>query len=230
LDLSKKIGPLPLGAWIASVGGGLALLAYHKRQAAAAAPAVAMNDTSVPTGVADGSVGGWTATSPADGVTGVGTVPASDLAPATTTNEDWSVRAINGLIADGYPAAVADSAIRKYMDGGTKMGAQEFALVNIALAKYGSPPIPLPPPLFGPPTAPKPVVPGKDKGKPVTIPKPKTVSKPAARHYTVKPGDTLSRIGAHYGISWQSIYNANKSTIKNPNLIHPGQSLVIPAS
>lgn len=44
--------------------------------------------------------------------------------------------------------------------------------------------------------------------------------------YTVRPGDTLSAIGARFGVSYQSIASANG--INNPNLIYAGQRLVIP--
>ncbi|MBL8920437.1 MAG: LysM peptidoglycan-binding domain-containing protein [Myxococcaceae bacterium] len=44
--------------------------------------------------------------------------------------------------------------------------------------------------------------------------------------YTVKPGDTLSAIGARFGVSYQAIAQANG--IANPNLIHVGQQLTIP--
>ena len=46
--------------------------------------------------------------------------------------------------------------------------------------------------------------------------------------YTVKSGDTLSKIGHHYGVSWQEIFEANKDQIKDPNKIFPGQTLRIP--
>lgn len=49
-----------------------------------------------------------------------------------------------------------------------------------------------------------------------------------ANTYTVEPGDNLSKIGAKYGISWQAIYDANRDTISDPDLIHPGQELKIP--
>ena len=46
--------------------------------------------------------------------------------------------------------------------------------------------------------------------------------------YTVKKSDTLSAIAQKYGTTWQKIYNDNKSIIgNNPNLIKPGQRLVI---
>lgn len=44
--------------------------------------------------------------------------------------------------------------------------------------------------------------------------------------YTVRPGDTLSAIGARFGVSYMEIARANG--IANPNLIYAGQQLVIP--
>lgn len=47
--------------------------------------------------------------------------------------------------------------------------------------------------------------------------------------YVVKSGDTLSRIAARQGLGgWRPLYDANPS-VKNPNLIFPGQRLVIPS-
>lgn len=51
----------------------------------------------------------------------------------------------------------------------------------------------------------------------------------ATEEYVVKPGDSLSKIGAKYGVSWKQIYEANKNQIKDPDLIHPGWKLKIPA-
>lgn len=47
--------------------------------------------------------------------------------------------------------------------------------------------------------------------------------------YVVKSGDSLSKIGAKYGIAWKTIFEANKDIIKNPDLIQPGWKLKIPA-
>ena len=49
-----------------------------------------------------------------------------------------------------------------------------------------------------------------------------------ANTYTVEAGDNLSKIGAKYGITWKAIYDANRDTIKDPDMIHPGQELKIP--
>jgi predicted chitinase/LysM repeat protein len=46
--------------------------------------------------------------------------------------------------------------------------------------------------------------------------------------YTVQPGDTLSKIGAKFGMSYQEIAAANG--ISNPNRIYPGQVLTIPGA
>lgn len=49
--------------------------------------------------------------------------------------------------------------------------------------------------------------------------------------YTVVKGDCLWNIAKKFykkGGSYTNIYNANKDKIKNPNLIYPGQVLVIP--
>ena len=51
------------------------------------------------------------------------------------------------------------------------------------------------------------------------------------RTYTVVAGDTLSKIAKHQlgdASKWHAIYEANKDTIKNPDLIYPGQTFKIP--
>ncbi|URN11383.1 LysM peptidoglycan-binding domain-containing protein [Streptomyces radiopugnans] len=53
------------------------------------------------------------------------------------------------------------------------------------------------------------------------------VEKPATGGtYTVKPGDTLSKIGERLGVPWPDIAKANN--IKTPYRIHPGDKLTIP--
>lgn len=53
------------------------------------------------------------------------------------------------------------------------------------------------------------------------------------RTYTVVGGDSLSKIARKiYGDAgrWKEIFEANKDTIKNPDLIHPGQVLKLPGA
>ena len=55
---------------------------------------------------------------------------------------------------------------------------------------------------------------------------------PALKTYTVKSGDTLWAIAKKYlgnGSRYTEVYNLNKSKIKNPNLIYPGQVLTLPS-
>jgi len=51
------------------------------------------------------------------------------------------------------------------------------------------------------------------------------------RTYTVERGDSLSAISKRvYGKSkyWKEIFEANRDTIENPDLIYPGQTLQLP--
>ncbi len=126
VDLGKQVGPLPLGAWIVVVGGGLGIAWYTKRSGGAESPQI---DTSGQPGVGDGSVGGWVPQSPVTGTQGVQNTP--------TTNEEWAYQAKLQLTAMGsYPATVVSSAIDKYINGQT-LSIQEYAIVGIALAKVG---------------------------------------------------------------------------------------------
>jgi LysM repeat protein len=61
----------------------------------------------------------------------------------------------------------------------------------------------------------------------------KAAAAPAAapRTYTVKPGDTLSKIAKEYlgsANAYMKIFEANKDQLTNPDLIKPGQVLRIP--
>lgn len=55
--------------------------------------------------------------------------------------------------------------------------------------------------------------------------------KASGKTFTVKAGDTLSKLAAKYGVKggWQALYQANTSVVKNPNLIYVGQTLQLPA-
>jgi len=57
------------------------------------------------------------------------------------------------------------------------------------------------------------------------------VPEPEAILYTVKPGDSLSKIAkAHYGnaMKYPEIFEANRPMLKDPDKIYPGQVLRIP--
>ena len=49
--------------------------------------------------------------------------------------------------------------------------------------------------------------------------------------HVVKSGETLSKIAKHYyddASKYQKIFAANSDILKNPDLIHPNQELIIP--
>lgn len=242
VDLGKEIGPLPLGAWIIVVAGGLGIAWYTKRSGT-----TPVEDTSaIPTdqqGVGDGSVGGWVPTTPGSGTT----TPPATTAP--TTNEEWGQQAINWLIAQNYDPTLADSAIRAYLSG-VKLSVSQNVLVGLALVHLGSPPVPLPvpddsgtPPAKTPiPTTPPKSTPPPVSSKPPPKPTPKPAPKPKYKaKYTVKKGDNLWNIAKHFygnGASYGRIYAENKKghrrldgsvgMISNPALIQPGWVLIIP--
>lgn len=228
VNFGQEIGPLPLGAWIAVVGGGVGIAVWKKRNASAdtAATADPGVDTSGVPGVGTGAVGGY--------VDNTTTAPPADN--AITDNTSWGRAATNYLIAQNYDPAVSDSAVRKYL-ASASLSVSEYALIKIVLLKFGTPPeamaqLPADAPVT--PTAPVdvPAPPVSVPGPVYTPPPPAPVAAPAPAHeyYTVRPGDSLSRIAARYPqawITWQSIYNNNRGIISNPNVIHPGQNLLI---
>lgn len=241
LDLGKQVGPLPLGAWAAIVGGGLAI-AWYTRGTTTADPEP-QRDTSSDPGVGEGPGGEFVnVTPPPSNTTNTGNVEPAD-------NQAWAVYVMRELIARfNYDPLLVDSAIRKYITG-ARLSASEYVIVRQALL-IKVPPDPLPadenttpPPATNPIPNPPSSVPGPVRPpRPiVTRPRPKPQPKPAARYYTVKKGDTLWGISKRYygtGVQWPRIFNANiknrrlpdgsKGRISNPNLIQPGWRLHIP--
>ena len=59
-----------------------------------------------------------------------------------------------------------------------------------------------------------------------------TVADTSVYHrHTVKSGESLSKIAKHYygdPMKYKAIFEANTNILKNPDLIHPDQELVIP--
>jgi nucleoid-associated protein YgaU len=149
-----------------------------------------------------------------------------------SSNVDWSGAALRWSIANpnviNPPLNPVESgtAIGDYLAGGS-LTQRENAIVNAIISGVGPPPFPpagntvIAPPAPSPTAPPPPPVVAKPP--PAAPPPP-----PTHRTYTVVRGDNLTVIGRKYGLSWQAIYNANRDKIKNPNLIYPGQVLVIP--
>lgn len=229
--MGKQIGPLPLGAWIAVVAGGLGIALWSRNNGTAEEPEI-VEDTSGDDGVGEGGSGQWVDLNP----------PAKGGEIEYATNEAWGQAAINWLIAQGYPAALSTNAITKGLTGGvdingTKMSVQEWALWSLALAKFGSPPQPV---TVVPPTStPGPVTPKPDPVTPTPV-TPKPGGNKIPPHHVVKAvrNDTISKIAAKYGKSWQTVWNFNlkyrsAATVaimkaRGPNLIFAGTTIWVP--
>lgn len=54
-------------------------------------------------------------------------------------------------------------------------------------------------------------------------------TKPAAQMVVVAPGDSLSKIATAHSTTYTRLYDAN-TEIQNPDVIHPGQNVRIPAA
>lgn len=135
LNLGKQVGPLPAGAWLGVVGGGLAIAYFiNKRQAASDSTAQqSLVDPESATGVG----GGQFQYDP------IQTVPT----PETTTPEDnvsWGNKAANWLVSQGYAATVAQNAINKYL-ASLQLNDNERIMVDAAILHFGVPPEPLSP-------------------------------------------------------------------------------------
>ncbi|MCH8146752.1 MAG: LysM peptidoglycan-binding domain-containing protein [Planctomycetes bacterium] len=68
-------------------------------------------------------------------------------------------------------------------------------------------------------------------GSPARTPQPAAPTMSGSRYHTVSKGDTLYAIARkYYGDQrrWKEVYEANRSTLPDPNMIKTGQRLVIP--
>lgn len=229
INLGPDIGPMPAGAWAAAIAGGLGLLWYSRTHSSSATPAATVDPTQSLVGTGgSGAVGAGGYFYPTSGSGDPAAGPAS--AGAISTNQQWMNQAFAWLVGQGMAPDVVDKALRDYTSGIT-LSSQENALVTQALGKFGQTPESLPdapalPVVSQPQSNPVPQAPAP---APVVTPAPAPAA-PAHVYYTVKPGDTLSGIAMKYPqswITWQSIYNNNRGIISNPNLIHPGQNLLI---
>lgn len=158
VDFGKQLGPLPLGAWLAVVAGGLGIAWYTTRTGRDPIP---VEDIGGTPGVGVGAPAPWTP------ITGT---PDGGQAPITT-NDQWANKAISWLIANGYPPVQSDSAVRKYITG-TRMSVQETTLIGIVLVAIGPPPSPLPPVEEDPPSEPPPNNPPPNNPPPNNPPPP----------------------------------------------------------
>lgn len=149
-SLTKKMGPLPAWAWILLVGGGLGFYLYVQR-----------NKSTVNTAASTGSSADTGFGTTRQGAGNLGTAGGTGTDVATTTaiqtNQQWSVKAQNLLVAMGYDPVTVTTAIANYL-GGNVLTAQQSALISEALRSAGPTPEPVPP-AVSTPNGPTPTVP-----------------------------------------------------------------------
>lgn len=234
--LSTKVAGLPAGAWLAVAATGLGV-AFVMRRSGSPAPTVAGADPGLDNTVA--GAGNLLVGAPSSNPTG--TAPYAGGYAVPTTNEEWATAAQTALFAKGYSALGVNLAVRKFLNGDA-LNTQESALIGVALAAVGPPPSAPPPPMTstplpGPvPPLPTPAPhPAPARPAHATVshhPAPPTPHKtPAPAVHVVARGESLSLIARRvgHGMTWQKLYAANRGVVgKNPNLIRPGQRLVIP--
>lgn len=139
LNLGKQIGPLPAGAWVGVVGGGLAIAYFINRDqknSSDESEDVQVGESGVGTG------GGGFIYNPPQEATG----PVIEK-----TNHQWGITATNHLVSLGNSPTEADNAVRKYLSSEI-LTVKETGMINIVVRQFGAPPEPLSPTEQPPPT------------------------------------------------------------------------------
>lgn len=191
--LTKQVGPLPVGVWLAVVGGGLGLAYYTSRNPAR---------TTAPD------------TDPGVGV-GAGTPGFLPVSPPPTTpaefadNDAWARAAVAYLVGNNNNPTASSIAIRKYVDGNTWTAAEDI-LIKTAIKAIGPPPlIPIGGGTIPAPTTPIPPNPtSTPPGIWVTV-------QPASPSTTTLQGMAKRFLGYYAGFA--TIFNANRAGVRRPD-------------
>lgn len=125
LDLTRKIGPLPLWAWL-GIGAAIGYYIYKRNQTAQATAAA------VAGGSQQAAADTQTTLSPS-GLTGGG--PGMQYA----SNADWATAAADAAIQAGFNPTEVENAISNFLSGSTQ-DSQGEAILNWILQNFGSPP------------------------------------------------------------------------------------------
>lgn len=133
MNLGEQIGPLPLGAWLGVVAGGVGLGFLGRRKRATVATSSApVKATTAPD---SSSMGAVQYVGAGSGTTTMGT-------PKYATNEEWATAAAAYLIGRGTLASRATNALSHvlYPDASHPTSSEDSALYNMAAAGVGLPP------------------------------------------------------------------------------------------
>lgn len=207
--LKQKVGPLPLGIWLAA-GAGLVLY-FQRKQSPASSASQAPNQQTDPAGnigsidPATGYVYGTpedTAALAADNSGSTGTSSAGQSATAGAQayadNNAWGIAAVNYLVGLGIDATTANQAVQLYLSSQPLSTAQQGD-VNLAINALGPPPTLPGPTNSSPPPVTTPPGGGGTGGKKKTAPVPTgfTVVKVTASSVALKWNRSSGATGYH---------------------------------
>lgn len=157
-ELARKVGPLPLGGWLAIAAVGVAAAIIIRRRLAANSAASSAEPALVgPDGerldasaIASYTPGGFVVGGgPATATGGTPNDPTVTDPPTPLTNSDWSAKAISYLLSRGYQGTIVVDGVERFLSGGV-LTTQQQAMIDQALAAVGPPPQPVPPPVVTP--------------------------------------------------------------------------------
>lgn len=144
--LSKHYGPLPAGAWLVAIVGGIGVAVVIRRQAASdqiASDAYAAGETAGYDSVAQDSTDGFPDVVYSQTNQGAGNLYEPDPGPSgpIKTNAQWRHRVATVLVAAGYRANLVEAALARYFASKSLNRAQQ-EIISEAFARVGAPPKP----------------------------------------------------------------------------------------
>lgn len=183
--LQKRIAGVPAWGWALVIGGAIVAYAYLTRRQESPTPAPAA--FSYPDD-----------TAPSDAGDVPGTVTPSGNTITLTTNPAWVRYVTDLLVAEGlYGAVEVGNALTKAL-AGIDLTAQEGAIWNIAVRRFGAPPEGNPPIVIIPTPGPPPPPPPGDTTKPPPAPTGLRVLSPSRTQMTIGwnpvPGATAYQV------------------------------------
>lgn len=211
--MRRPIAGIPAWGWALVIAGTIVAYAWIQRLRDGDGVGVAPETLPYPDGQSPSDAGD---------IPGVPSLPDREI--EITTNPAWIRYVTDKLVADGYSPTDVGNALTKVLSG-LEVTAQEAALWNEAVRRFGAPPEGHPPIVIikpTTPTVPPPIIkpPVKPPVKPPAPIKPKPTPPPAywsvrvVKYTTKSPpwNSTISGIAAHYKkASWQSVWNDPKN-------------------
>jgi len=238
-NLGKDLGPLPVWVWGAGIGAVVVGVMYFRNRSSNKAVTTAGASVTDPTVAAQSGLNAFSAAYSGAGG-GLNTTPTTT--DQTATNALWLRQAMIWGSGNGLGSMTTiETALKAYLNGNALTSAQD-SIVNAILSAVGQPPEgsqytggtaysaeelqAIKDAAAAKEKTLQDALDAANKAK-VTTPAPVNTPVPmtAENSYTVQRGDSLSSIGARVGMSWQRLYELNRDSIRNPNLIYAGQIL-----